>query len=100
MDKVRNQEIINRIGAKSMQTKVSENTVSWYRLVIRMMSSRLTKKVWRIRMPKKMSRSRPRRRWNDEVGAYLKEKRLGWREAKTLVQDRKNRRRKLNEGNN
>lgn len=48
----------------------------------------------------KKLRGRPRGRWNDGGGAYLKDKRLGWREADTLAQDRTRWRRKIKEGNN
>ncbi|KAF2885354.1 hypothetical protein ILUMI_20823 [Ignelater luminosus] len=69
LDKVRNPEIQRRLGDARGETG---------------------EKVWQMGRVKEKSKSRPRRRWNEEIQYYLQQIGLEWNDAVKMLKDRRN----------
>ncbi|MCP3679428.1 MAG: hypothetical protein GY782_03855 [Gammaproteobacteria bacterium] len=88
-NRLTNEEVKQRCGVETdVIEKMRRNTLRWFGHVERMESERLTKRVYASEVEGTRGRGRPRFRWRDGVGKYLREGGLSWEEGRLLTGDR------------
>ena len=77
-DRVRNEEVYDRSGVRmGVDEKMKKRTLEWFGHVERMGEERLAKRIYGGVVRGERQRGRPRLRWTECVGRYLKERGVG-----------------------
>jgi len=83
-DRVRNDDIRNRVGVTAIARKVQEKRLTWYGHVLRREEDYVGRRMMELQVQGSRGRGRPKRRWQDRVNEDLKEKGM----SRGLVCDR------------
>lgn len=88
MDKLRNDDIRAELGVKSIIHGIESQQLRWFGHLSRMNDDRPVKQIWKAGVEKNRAPGRPRKTWNDSVATILNNRRLTWREASNMAQNK------------
>lgn len=87
-DRIRNEEIRNRLGAEQLQRKIERHQLRWFGHLVRMNGTRRVKVLWEMGTDRRRTRGRARNSWNGEVAKALEKKGSNWTLARRVALDR------------
>ena len=94
-DRIRNEEMRNRLKIEKLQDVFDGNRIRWFGHVMSMQDTRLPKKIFTLELTGRRSIGRARTRWRDQVKQDLERRGLSWTDVtrKSLWNDREHWRR-------
>ena len=84
-NRVRNTQIREDLEVISILDFIEQRQLCWWGHMKRMYSDRMVKQVWEAKSGGRKKRGRPQLTWDGIIGNILRERGLGWREAKRCV---------------
>lgn len=87
-DRMRNEEIRQRLKQESIISKIEVKQLNWYAHIRRMKENTIVKKVYDARSGDKRRRGRPRKRWEERIKEIGERKGKSFAELKEIARDR------------
>lgn len=88
-DKLRNENIRQKLNMKGILEKIETQQLRWFGHLVRKKEDDLVKMIWEVKFDGKTVKGRPRKTWNSSVGSLLEKRELNWTQAKTKAENRK-----------
>lgn len=88
MDKIRNEEIRERLKIESVRKYMEKAKLRWWGHMKRLSAERQVRQVWEARTTGKRKQGRPNKTWDKDMYEIMDRRGLNWKQAEIMAQDR------------